>query len=64
MLLASLLLAAAPALSPVIADPRRGPSGWQVVRAEEIESFDEDTVTLPKSSTAGATERIGLGQYS
>jgi hypothetical protein len=35
MLLASLLLAAAPALSPVIADPRRGPSGWQVVRADE-----------------------------
>jgi hypothetical protein len=31
MLVAGLLLAAAPALPPVIADPRRGPSGWQVV---------------------------------
>ncbi len=33
MLTAIVLLAAAPALPPVIADPRRGDSGWQVVRA-------------------------------
>ena len=35
MFVASVLLAAVPALSPVIADPRRGASGWQVVRAGE-----------------------------
>jgi hypothetical protein len=35
VLVASVLLAVAPALAPVIADPRRGPSGWQVVRADE-----------------------------
>ncbi len=33
MLIATLLLAAAPALPPVIADPRRGPSRWAFVRA-------------------------------
>ena len=35
MFVAVLLLAAAPALPPLIADPRRGPSDWQVVRADE-----------------------------
>jgi len=33
-MLATLLLLAAPALPPVIADPRSGPSGWVLVRAD------------------------------
>ncbi len=35
MFLALALLVTAPALPPVIADPRRGPSDWQLVRADE-----------------------------